>query len=87
LFAVFGEDVALADILRSLAAGEGWPVEGHVADEVEGIEVLSHLLGQRIKKQAFILQFFDDGLLALGSVPASEELIEAGEALAEVFFE
>ncbi len=83
LLAVLGEDIALADILRPLTPGERRLVEGHVADEVEGVEVLAHFLGQRIEQQAFILQFFDDGLLALGSVPASEELIEAGEALAE----
>ena len=83
LLAVLGEDVALADILRPLAPGERRLVEGHVADEIEGVEVLAHFLGQRIEQQAFVLQFFDDGLLALGSVPASEELVEAGECFAE----
>ncbi len=83
LLAVLGEDVALADILGPLAPGERRLVEGHVADQVEGVEVLAHFLGQRIEQQAFVLQFLDDGLLALGAVPASEEIVEAGEALAE----
>ena len=82
LRAVLGEHVALADVLGPLAAGERRPVEGDVADEVEGIEVLADFLGQRVERQALVFQFLDDGLLALGGVPALEEIVEAGEALA-----
>ena len=81
LRAVLGEDVALAHVLGPLAAGERRPVEGDVADEVEGIEVLADFLGQRVEQQPFVRQFFDDGLLALGGVPALQEVVEAGEAL------
>ena len=63
---VLGEDVALADVLGPLAAGERRLVEGHVADEVEGVEVLADLLGQRLEQQALGFEFFDDRLLAVG---------------------
>ena len=66
LRAVLGEDIALADVVGALAAGERRLVEGHVADQVEGVEVLAHFLGQRVEQQTFALQFLDDGLLALG---------------------
>ena len=81
LRAILGEDVALADIVGALAAGERRPVEGDVADQVEGIEILADFLGERVERQPFVGQFLDDGLLALGGVPAAQEIIEAGEAL------
>ena len=81
LRAVLREDVALADVLGPLAAGERRLVEGDVADEVEGIEVLAHFLGERVERQALGFQFLDDRLLALGRFPALEEIVEAGEAL------
>ena len=80
LRAVFGEDIALADIVRALAARERRLVECHVADEVEGVEVLADFIGQRLKRETFVFEFFDDGLLALGGFPAFQEIIEAGEA-------
>ena len=83
LRAVLGEDIALADVVGPLAAGERRLVEGHMADEVEGIEVLADFLEQRFEQQPFVGQFFDDGLLALGGFPAAEEIVEAGEALLE----
>ena len=52
-----------------------------MADEVEGIEVLADFLGERLERQAFVFQFLDDGLLALGGFPALQEIVEAGEAL------
>ena len=85
LRAVLGEDVALADVVGPLAAGERRLVEGDVADEVEGIEVLADFLGERVERQAFGFQFLDDGLLALGGVPAFEEIVQAGEALLQGF--
>ena len=51
LGAVFGENIALADIVCTLAARERWLVECHVADEVEGVEVLADFFGQRVKGQ------------------------------------
>ena len=70
-----------ADVVRALAARERRLVEGDVADEVEGIEVLADFFGQRVKRQAFVFEFLDDGLLAFGGFPALEEIVEAGEAL------
>jgi hypothetical protein len=70
LIAVLGEDVSLADIVGPLPAGEGRPVEGYVADEIEWIQVSSHLFGQRFQKQAFLGQFVDHRLLAFGLLPA-----------------
>ena len=65
LGAVLGEDVALADVVGTLAAGERRPVEGDVADQVEGVEILAHLLGQGLQGQALGGQFLDNRLLAL----------------------
>ena len=79
--AVFGEHVALLDVLGPLAAGERLLVEGDVADQIEGIEVLAEFLGDGIERQALGFQFLDDRLLALGRLPALEEIVEAGEAL------
>ena len=81
LRAVFREDISLADIFRALAARQRRLVECHVADEVEGVEVLANFLRQRVKRQPFVFQFLDDGLLALGRFPALEEIIQAGKAL------
>ena len=81
LRAVFGEHVALADVVRALAAGERRLIKSDMADEVEGIEVLADFLGERVERQPFVFQLLDDGLLALGCLPALQEVIEAGEAL------
>ena len=86
LVAVLGEDVALAHILDTLAPGERRLVEGHMADQIERVEVLAHFLSQRIEQQAFVLQFLDDRLLALGAVPLREKVIEAGETFAQRLF-
>ena len=56
LRAVLGEDVALADVVGALAAGERRLVEGDVADEVEGVEVLADFLGERVERQPFVRQ-------------------------------
>ena len=55
LRAVLGEDVALADVLRAFASGERRLVEGDVADEIEGVEVLADFVGQRFEQQPFAL--------------------------------
>ena len=81
LSAVSGEYVALPDVIGPLAPGERPGVEGHVADEVEGVEVLGQFSGDQIERQALGRQLLDDRLLALGGLPAPEEVVEAGEAL------
>ena len=81
LRAVFRENISLADVFCALAARERGLVECHMADKVKGVEVLADFLGQRVKGEAFVFEFFDDGLLALGGFPALEEIIQAGEAL------
>ncbi len=68
---VFREHVALLHVLGALAAGERLLVEGDMADEVEGVEVLAQFLGDGIERQALGLQFLDDRLLALRRLPAS----------------
>jgi hypothetical protein len=65
LRAVFGEHVALLDVVGAFAAGERRLVEGDVADQVEGVEVLADLLGNG-SSSSLLGQFLDDGLLALG---------------------
>jgi hypothetical protein len=49
-----------------------------VADEVEGVQVLADLLQQWFEQQPLGGKFGDDGLLALGRIPALEELVKAG---------
>ena len=66
LRAVFGEDIALFDVVGAFAAGQRRLVEGNVANQVEGIEVFADLFQQRLQKQPFFRQFFNDGFLALG---------------------
>ena len=73
LRAVLREHVALADVVGALAAGQRRLVERDVADQVERVEVRADLLGERLERQALLLQLFDDRLLALGAVPARQE--------------
>jgi hypothetical protein len=80
---VLGEHIALADAVGALAAGQRRPVEGHMTDEVEGVEVFADFLSERIQGEAFRFELLDDGLLALGGIPAGKELSEAGEAFLE----
>ena len=42
LRAVLGEHIALAHVGHAVAAGERWLVEGNVADEVEGVQLLAN---------------------------------------------
>ena len=51
-----------------------------MADEVEGVEVLAQFSGDQIERQALGRQLLDDRLLALGGLPAPEEVVKAGEA-------
>ena len=74
LRAVVGEHIAFADISHAVTASEWWLVEGDVADEVKGIQLLAYFFQQGIKEQPFFGQFCDDGLLALRG------LLEIGRA-------
>jgi len=78
--AVFCEDITLSDILRTIAPGKRRLVEGHIADEIEGIEILANLLCQWIKQQTFVLQLFNNGLFAIRCIPVFEKVIETGKA-------
>src|ERR1035441_10560775 len=80
LRSVFGEDVALADVVGALAAGQRRPVEGHMTDEVESVEVLAGFLNEWVQGEPFGFEFLDDGLLARCGVPPGKEIVEAGEA-------
>jgi hypothetical protein len=68
--AVFREHVALLHVLGALAAGQRTAVEGNVADQIEGVEVLAQFLGNGVERQASGFQFLDDRLLALRRLPA-----------------
>lgn len=71
----------LRDVLGPLSAGQRLLVKGDVADQIEGIEVLTEFIGDGVQRQALGFQFLNDRLLALGRLPALEEIVEAGEAL------
>ena len=79
------EHVALLDVGGALTPGQRPGVEGNVADEVEGVEVFVQFLGNRIELQTLNCQLIDNGLLALGGLPAPEEVVQAGEAFLESF--
>jgi hypothetical protein len=81
LLAVPREHVALADVVGPLAAGERRLVEGDMADQIERVEVLADLLGQRVEDRALVRELVDDRLLALRGLPALQEDIEAREPL------
>src|SRR5271157_3225980 len=42
---ILREYVALADVVGALAAGERGTAEGHMADEIERVEVFAHFFG------------------------------------------
>jgi hypothetical protein len=69
LRAVFCEDIPLANVICALPARERRLVECHIADKIKGVEVLAYFIGQRLKREAFVFEFLDDGLLALGRFP------------------
>jgi hypothetical protein len=79
LWPIFGEHVALLDVLGPFAARQRLLVEGYVADQIEGVEVLAEFVGDGVEREALNFQFFDDRLLALGRFPSLEEIVKAGE--------
>ena len=52
--------------------------------QVEGVEVLAHLVGQCIQEDAPAFQFFDQRGLALGAVPGLQEAVQRVIGLAQV---
>jgi len=62
---VLGKDIALKKVLHALPPGERWLIKRHVANEVKGVKVLAHLIGQRLKGQPFTREFIDNGLLTV----------------------
>ena len=69
IVAIFGENIALLHVVGTFAAGKRRLVEGDMADEIEGVVVAAHLLGEFVKKYAAIGEFLYDRLLAFGVVP------------------
>ena len=80
LVSVLSEHVAFLDVRGALAAGQRLGVKGHLADEIEGVEILAEFLGDGIECQAFGRKFVNDGLFAFGGLPSLEKVIKAGEA-------
>ncbi len=83
LRAVSGEDIALAHVVGTIAAGERRLVEGDVADQVEGVEVFADFFQQRVEQEPFFGQFFNDDFFTLGSLPAAQKFVEAAVVLAD----
>jgi hypothetical protein len=63
--------------VSGLASKATWQIRS------KGSRSLAQFLDDGIERQALGRQFLDDGLLALGGVPAFQEVVEAGEALAQ----
>ena len=74
--AVLGVDVALLDVAGAFAAWDGRLIEGDVADEIEGVEILADLVLELVEQDALIEQFGDDGVFAVGGVPVLQEVVE-----------
>jgi hypothetical protein len=85
LLAILREDMALLHFLGALAAGQGWLVEGHMADEVEGVVIAADLFGEFVKEDPPGGELLDDGLLFLGVIPDGEEGIERGVGFCDRF--
>src|SRR5699024_1351109 len=81
LLAITVEYVALLDVVGAFLAGQRFGVEGDVAGQIEGVQILGQLVDDGVERQALVFQFFEQGLLALGLVPAFEKVVQAGEAL------
>ena len=64
LVPVFAEYIPFLDVLGALAPGQRLGIERHMADQVEGIEVLAQFCGDNVKVQAFGLQLLDNRLFA-----------------------
>jgi hypothetical protein len=54
-----------------------------MADQVKGVQVLADFIGNRIENEAFRFKLLDDRLLALRTLPALEEIVEACKTLLE----
>ena len=80
LAAVLGEDVMLLDRFGTLAPRQRFFVEGDVADQVERVEVFAQFLGDRVERQPFGFELFDDRLFARRPFPVLQEIVEAREA-------
>src|SRR2546421_10400010 len=62
--AILGEDIAPAYVLSPFAPSQRRTVKSDVANQIEGVQVFADFFGQGIERQAFVGQFFDDGLLS-----------------------
>jgi len=82
LWAVLRENISLADVFSAFAARERGLVECHMADKVKRVEVFAYFFGQRVQGQAFVFEFFDNGLLAL----ADFQRLRKSSRLAKRFF-
>lgn len=76
LFAVFGKVVAFLHIFSAFATGQRWLVKGDMADQVECIKILAHLVSQGYQQYAMLFQFLQKGGLAFGLAPALQKFIE-----------
>jgi hypothetical protein len=81
LVAITGEVVSLAHLRGALATGEGRPAKGHVADQVEGVVVATHVVGDGVEQDALLLQLADDRPLLVGGAPVLEEVVQGGVAV------
>jgi hypothetical protein len=85
-FAVLGEDVSLLHLLGAFAARERRLVEGDVADQIEGVVVAAHLLGQFLEEHALAASSSRMACFRVGIIPnALRKASERGVGLADGF--
>jgi hypothetical protein len=73
---IFGEYIPLLNPVNTFATRQGWLVKGDMADEIEGVQIVSQLVRKLVKKYSTICQLLYDGVLAVGGVPLREECIQ-----------
>ena len=84
LLAVLGEVVLLPDLVGSLLASQRRLIVGDMADRSNGSRSLPTSSASGSKKTP-LFQLLDDRLLAVGLIPAGQELVEGGELRRTVF--
>ena len=83
---VFGEIIALLDIVRPLMASERLLVKGYVTNDIEDVCIGKFGIGfpDSVYEDIVFLQFVNDSLLSVSRTPFVDEVIERGILAANI---